>query len=154
MTIPPMASEWPQLARAARHILAQREAHDPQQVAKGRLTEVEAATRLRIARALSAQWDSIVVGIEPYDAETAWIESEGAEGAYPHELYADLSSGAALARARADRNDDDREAEHFAQCVAALAWHARPRDHMSHILDVAHANAAIRARQATKRAAA
>ncbi|MGW8189560.1 hypothetical protein [Sphingomonas hankookensis] len=150
MTIPPMASEWPQLARAARHILAQREAHDPQQVAKGRLTEVEAATRLRIARALSAQWDSIAAGIVPYDAETAWIDSGGAEGAYPHELHADLSAGAALARARADRHDTDREAEHFAQCVAALAWHARPRDHISHILDVAHANVAIRAGRAGK----
>lgn len=150
MTIPPMASEWPQLTRAARHILAQREAHDPQQVAKGRLTEVEAATRLRIARALSAQWDSIAAGIVPYDAETAWIESEGAEGTYPHELHSDLTAGASLARARADRHDDDREADHFALCVAALAWHARPRDHMSHILDVAHANAAIRAIRAGK----
>ena len=149
-SIPVLASDWIALLDAARRILEKRRAFDPDQVTKGRLTEVEASARLRIATALVAQWTSIAAGTVPYDAETAWIESGGTEGAYPHELHADLSAGAALARARADRHDDDREADHFAQCVAALAWHAHPRDHISHILDVAHANAAIRAGRAGK----
>lgn len=142
---PYMASDWQALAVAARRILAQREATDSEQVEKGRITRAQAADRLRIARALSTFWDSVAAGRFPYDAETAWIESRGAEGAYPHELRIDLTNAATRTRALADRKGEDADAEHFAQCVEALAWHARPRDHISHIFDVAHANATWRA---------
>lgn len=152
--MPALASDWPALARAARRILEQRRTLDPQQVEKGRLTQVEAAARLRVATALVAQWDSIAAGLIPYDAETAWITSGGTEGTYPHELREDLNAAAARARALADRHAEDADAAHFAEAVAALAWHARPRDHISHILNVAHANAAFRLRQSSNRAAA
>lgn len=154
MTMPPLASDWPALASAAHRILAQRRTLDPQQVEKGRLTAADAATRLRVATALAAQWDSIAAGQPPYDAETAWIVSNGTEGTYPHELRTDLNAAADRARALADRHGEDAEAAHFAEAVAALGWHARPRDHISHILDVAHANAAWRARRTEGRAAA
>ncbi|MEN2747304.1 hypothetical protein, partial [Sphingomonas sp. T9W2] len=152
--MPALASDWPALAVAARRILEQRRTVDPQHVEKGRLTEAEAAARLRVATALVAQWDSIAAGQPPYDAETAWIVSGGTEGTYPHELRTDLNAAADRARALADRHGEDAEAAHFAEAVAALAWHARPPDHISNILDVAHANAAFRLRQSSNRAAA
>lgn len=143
-----MASDWTSLAGAARRVLAQREAGDAAWVEKGRLTQAEAAARLRIARALVALWDSIVTGEPPYDAETAWIESRGAEGCYPHELRTDLAAAADRARLLAERNPEDLDAARFAEAVAALAWHARPADHISSIVDVAHVNAAARAGRA------
>lgn len=146
--MPALASDWPALAVAARRILDQRRTLDPQQVEKGRLTAADAATRLRVATALVAQWDSIAAGQPPYDAETAWIVSGGAEGTYPHELRTDLNAAADRARALADRHGEDAEAAHFAEAVAALAWHARPPDHISNILDVAHVNAKARAQRA------
>lgn len=154
MVMPALASDWPALAVAARRILDQRRTLDPQQVEKGRLTAADAATRLRVATALVAQWDSIVAGQPPYDAETAWIVSGGTEGTYPHELRTDLTAAAGRARALADRHGENAEAALFAEAVAALAWHARPRDHISNILDVAHANAAHRLSKSSERAAA
>ncbi len=151
---PALASDWPALARAAHRILDQRRTLDPQQVEKGRLTAAEAAARLRVATALSALWDSIATGQPPYDAETAWIASKGTEGTYPHELRTDLNAAANRARALADRHGEDAEAAHFADAVAALAWHARPPDHISSIIDVAHANATHRLSQPSERAAA
>lgn len=150
--IPGMASDWTSLAAAARRVLAQREAGDAAWVEKGRLTQAEAAARLRIARALVALWDSIVAGEPPYDAETAWIESRGAEGCYPHELRTDLAAAADRARLLAERNPEEPDAARFAEAVAALAWHARPADQISSIIDVAHVNAAARQRGAADRA--
>ena len=151
--LPALASDWHALAVAARRILDQRRTLDPQQVEKGRLTAADAAARLRIATALVAQWDSIAAGQPPYDAETAWIASGGAKGTYPHELRTDLNAAADRARALADRHGEDADAAQFAAAVAALAWHARPRDHISNIFDVAQANAAWRATIAEERAA-
>ena len=147
-----MASDWNLLAAAARRVLAQREDGDAAWVEKGRLTQAEAAARLRIARALVALWDSIVAGEPPYDAETAWIESRGAEGCFPHELRTDLAAAADRARSLAERNAQDLDAARFAEAVTALAWHARPADHISSIVDVAHVNAAARQRGAADRA--
>lgn len=146
--MPALASDWPALARAAHRILDRRRNLDPQQVEKGRITEAEAATRLRVATALAAQWDSIAAGQSPYDAETAWIASGGTEGTYPHELREDLAAAATGARILAERHGKDADAAHFAEAVAALAWHARPPDHISNILDVAHVNAKARAQRA------
>lgn len=150
--IPAMASDWTSLAAAARRVLAQREAGDAAWVEKGRLTHAEAADRLRIARALVALWDSVVAREPPYDIETAWIESRGAEGCYPHELRTDLTAAADRARLIAERSPDDPDAANFAEAVAALAWHARPPDHISNIVDVAHVNATFRLRQSSNRA--
>lgn len=147
MTAPPaLAYEWPTLAAAARRICAQRAESDPVHVEKGTLTEYQAMNRLRIARALVAQWDSVVAHQPPYDPETAWAASLGREGAYPHELREDLHAAAARARTIADRHGEDADAEDFAQAVEALAWHERPRQPgVSHVLDVAHVNAMARA---------
>ncbi len=144
MSVPAMASDWPALALAARQMLAQRESSAASNVEKGRLTAAQAADRIRVARALASLWDTITAGQPPYDFETAWIDSAGREGTYPHELRADLDAAAGRARILADRKGEDAGAEAFAQALAALAWHARPRDHVSHILDVAHVNAALR----------
>lgn len=146
--MPPMASDWPALATAARQMLAQRETSADANVEKGRLTAAQAADRIRVARALSRLWDTIAAGAIPYDFETAWIDSAGHEGTYPHELRADLDAAAARARTLADRKGEDAKAAAFAEALAALAWHARPRDHISHIIDVAHANAAARSGRA------
>ncbi|WP_430636376.1 hypothetical protein [Sphingomonas hankookensis] len=98
-----MASDWPALAKAARQMLAQREASAYANVEKGRLTREQAADRIRVARALSRLWDTIAAGQPPYDFETAWIDSAGREGTYPHELRADLDAAAGRARILADR---------------------------------------------------
>lgn len=154
MSIPAMASDWPALALAARQMLAQRESSAAGNVEKGRLTATQAADRIRVARALSQLWDTIATGQPPYDFETAWIVSEGQDGTYPHELRTDLDAAAARARTLADRKGEDAAAAAFAEALAALAWHARPRDHISSIIDVAHANAAHRLSQSSERAAA
>lgn len=142
-----MASEWPALAAAAKRMLAQREASAEANIEKGKLTPEQAADRIRVARALSRLWDTIAAGTAPYDFETAWIESAGREGTYPHELRTDLDAAATRARTLADRKGDAQAAA-FADALAALAWHARPRDHISNIIDVAHANAAARSGRA------
>lgn len=152
--LPAMASDWKSLASAARQLLIQREGSDAANVEKGRLTEAQAADRIRVARALSRLWDTIAAGQPPYDYETAWIVSEGREGTYPHELRSDLNAAAARARTLADRKGEDAAAAAFAEALAALAWHARPPDHISSIIDVAHANAAHRLSQSSERAAA
>lgn len=144
MSVPDMVSDWPALALAARQMLAQREASAAGNVEKGRLTAGQAADRIRVARALSRLWDTIAAGQPPYDFETAWIFSAGREGTYPHELRTDLDAAAARARTIADRKGEDASAATFAEALAALAWHARPRDHISSIIDVAYANAALR----------
>lgn len=154
MAMPAMASEWPALALAARQMLAQREASAAGNVEKGRLTEAQAADRVRVARALSRLWDTIAAGQPPYDFETAWIVSGGREGTYPYELRADLDAAAARARTIADRKGEDAAAAAFADALAALAWHARAADHISSIIDVAHANAAHRLSKTSERAAA
>lgn len=151
---PALASDWPALALAARQMLAQREASVAGNVEKGRLTASQAADRVRVARALSRLWDTIAAGQPPYDFETAWVVSEGREGTYPHELRSDLDAAAARARTLADRKGEDAAAAAFAEALAALAWHARPADHISSIIDVAHANADFRLRQSSNRAAA
>jgi hypothetical protein len=143
---PMMASDWPALALAARQMLNQREGSAAANVEKGRLTKAQAADRIRVARALSRLWDTIAAGQPPYDFETAWIESGGREGSYPHELRADLEAAAARARMIADRKGEDAAAAAFAEALAALAWHARPPDHISSIIDVAHINASARRR--------
>ncbi len=144
MTMPNMASEWPALALAARQMLAQREASAAANVEKGRLTAAQAADRIRVARALSQLWDTIAAGQPPYDFETAWMVSGGREGTYPYELRTDLDAAAARARTIADRRGENAYAAAFADALAALAWHARPADRISSIIDVAHANVLAR----------
>jgi hypothetical protein len=146
MSVPAMAADWPALAHAAHQMLAQREASAAGNVEKGRLTEVQASDRIRVARALSRLWDTIAAGQPPYDFETAWIVSGGQEGTYPHELRTDLNAAAARARTIADRRGEKADAATFADALAALAWHARPADHISSIIDVAHANVLARRR--------
>lgn len=145
---PLLAHEWPSLAAAARRMLAQRIEHDPASVEKGTITAEVAAKRLRIARAIVAQWDSVVAYSMPYDPQDAWIATDGREGAYPHELREDLNTAAERARAAANRHGEDASAAAFADAVEALAWHERPRDHISHVRDAAYVNALRRGRRA------
>lgn len=152
--LPAMASDWSALAAAAQQMLAQREASAEANIEKGKLTPEQAADRIRVARALSRLWDTIAAGAAPYDFETAWIESAGREGTYPHELRTDLDAAAVRARTLADRKREDIAAAAFADALAALAWHARPADHISNIIDVAHANAVHRLSHSSERAAA
>ncbi len=144
MTRPTLAHDWTALAAAARQMLAQRIERDPPYVDAGKMTAELAATRLRIARALVAQWDSIVAHRPPYDPQDAWAASDGAEGAYPHELREDLRAAAKRARRLADRQGEDVAAAAFADAVEALSWHERPRDNICHVIDAAHVNAAAR----------
>ncbi|WP_230769499.1 hypothetical protein [Sphingomonas sp. Leaf4] len=144
MTRPALAHDWQALATAARQMLAQRIERDPPYVEAGKMTAEIAADRLRIAQALVAQWDSIVAHEPPYDPQDAWIATGGREGAYPHELREDLRAAAKRARTLADKHGEDAGAAAFADAVEALAWHERPRDHISHVRDAAHINYAFR----------
>lgn len=153
-TPPPGYRDWPALAAAAAHILAQRTAGDPAQVAAGKMTADQAAHRMKNATALARQWACVIDRTDAPADGWAWFESFGA---HPLPVRLDLANVARNAAARAKADPANASAAELAAACAALAWWQRPQiagDDMPHILHVHAANQFLRAVNAARPAPA
>lgn len=117
--------EWPDLARAAEKLLADRIEGDARAIEAGKLTAAQGADRERIARTIASQVRALA-DHTPIPEREAW----------DYEIRADLTAVVAGAAARARRAPDTvvmRDsfgepvaAALFAEYIAAIAWWFEP----------------------------
>jgi hypothetical protein len=119
---PARRNDWEALAATARALLDAREEGYPGLVAAGKLAPADADRRLRIMRAVAAQWGAVVEQRDLPDVAD-YRATLGADWA---EMEAELDAVAARAAELAARRREDRTARDQADLAAALRWHELP----------------------------
>lgn len=120
--MPDAVRDWHRLAAFAAQMRDQRQRGYPAMIAGGRITEGEAATRLRIITAVARQWDAVLAGDALPPVED-YRETLGADAA---EMLDELAETAARATTRSNADPANRDAADQAMLARALHWHQQP----------------------------
>ncbi|MBD8677957.1 hypothetical protein [Sphingomonas sp. CFBP 13720] len=117
-----MTPEAERLCGAAIRVLTGRQSGDPSAVEKGRLTTEAAATRLRLATALTRAWQGLARATPHYHPEADWIATGGTAGANRGELRDDVAAAIQGADAIAARKPTP-DATAFVADLRRIQWH-------------------------------